>query len=39
VAPINTRLAALGRQAAAAGRRPGDLSAADLVAALSATSS
>ena len=33
-APINTRLAELGRRAARAGRRPGELSAADLAAAV-----
>ncbi len=33
-APINARLAALGRQAAAAGRRPGEMSVAELATAL-----
>lgn len=35
-APINTRLAELGRRAASAGRRPGELSPADLAATLGA---
>jgi 2-dehydropantoate 2-reductase len=33
-APINTRLAELGRRAARAGKRPGELSAADLATAI-----